>query len=213
MPSCNFTQISNHNTQLLWHITEPEEVLLEMSNLSHREQIAHKKIAHPLKRKEWLAARLALKRLLNRSGYAYTDLQKDSWGRPYLLSTSTLYLSLAHSFPFAFAAINQHHPIGIDIQWPCKKLQNVKEKFLDYEEVKDSGKDLEKLCIYWCAKEAIYKAQGGKNLSLKQDIRISAFTKRDQGAVWGKSEGNLFVVYYNFYKGYVLVWGKCKETV
>ncbi len=203
MPPCNFIKISNHSAQILWHITEPEEELLEASELSRQAQTAYEKLAHPRKKREWLAARLALKELLFKLGHKYTDLQKDAWGRPHLAGNS-LYLSIAHNFPFAFAAVDQRNTIGIDIQSPCQKLQSIQKKFLDHEEVRDSDNNLEKLCIYWCAKEAVYKAQGGKRLSLKQDIRIGAFTKKNQGTLWGEIGPQLFVIHYSFYGGHVL---------
>jgi 4'-phosphopantetheinyl transferase len=207
MPLCSFTKISKYGAYLLWHIDEPEEVLLRDSELSTLTQIAYREIMHPRKRRECLAARLALKKLLAQLGHEYTELQKDPWGRPYLASSS-LHLSIAHCYPFAFAAVDQQHAIGIDIQLPCKKLQSVKEKFLNEEEIQDSGNDLEKLCIYWCAKEAVYKAHGGQAVSLKHGISIRAFTKRDQGAIWGHIETKRFVVYYSFYEGYVLAWSR-----
>jgi 4'-phosphopantetheinyl transferase len=207
MPLCSFTKISKYSTHLLWRIDEPEELLLRDSALSTLAHTAYKEITHPRKRREWLAARLALKKLLAQLGHAYTEFQKDTWGRPYL-ANSSLHLSIAHCYPFAFAAVDQQHTIGIDIQLPCKKLESVKEKFLNNEEVEDSGNDLEKLCIYWCAKEAVYKAHGGKNVSLKQGIRISTFTKRGRGTVWGRIGAKLFVIYYSFYEGHVLAWSR-----
>ena len=207
MPPCSFTRISKHSAHLLWRIDEPEAVLVKDSTPTTLVQTAYKKITHPRKRREWLAARLALNKLLTKLGHEYTELQKDAWGRPYLASSS-LHLSIAHCGSFAFAAVDQQNPIGIDIQLPCEKLQSVKEKFLDEEEVRDSGNDLEKLCIYWCAKEAIYKAQGRKRLSLKQDISIRAFTKSDQGTMWGEIGTKLFVIHYNFYDGHVLAWSR-----
>jgi 4'-phosphopantetheinyl transferase len=211
MPPCNFTRINDHSAHLLWHIAEPERELIRESDLSLAAQEAYQKIRHPRKRREWLAARLALKELLAKWGHAYTDLEKDVCGRPHL-ANSSLYLSIAHNFPFAFAAVDHKNAIGIDIQLPCQKLQNVKEKFLNDEEIRDSGNNLEKLCIYWCAKEAVYKSQGRKNLSLKRDIRISAFTKRDQGACWGEIESKLFVMHYSFYDSHVLTWSREAET-
>ncbi len=207
MPPCSFTKTSKHSAHLLWHIDEPEEVLLRDSELNTLAQTTYKEIVHPRKRREWLAARLALKHLLAQLGHKYTALQKDTWGRPYL-ANSSLHLSIAHCSPFAFAAVDQQHAIGIDIQLPCEKLQHVKEKFLNHEEIKNSGNDLEKLCIYWCAKEAVYKAHGGRNLSLKQDISISAFKKRERGIVWAEIGPKLFVVHYNFYEGHVLAWSR-----
>lgn len=207
MPPCNFIKINNDSAHLLWHIDEPEEVLLRESKLSPLAQTAYQKIIHPRKRREWLAARLALKKLLEKWGHVYTDLRKDTWGRPHL-ENSGLHLSIAHNSPFAFAAVDRKNPIGIDIQLPCSKLQGVKEKFLNDEEIRDSDNNLEKLCIYWCAKEAVYKSQGGKNLSLKQDIRISAFTKKDQGTFLGEIGSKFFVIHYSFYDGHVLAWSR-----
>jgi phosphopantetheinyl transferase len=207
MPPRSFIKISKHSAHLLWHIDEPEEVLLRDSELSTLAQTANKKIAHPRKRREWLAARLALKCLLVQVGQKYTTLYKDAWGRPYL-ANSSWYLSIAHCSPFAFVAVDQQSAIGIDIQLPCRKLQQVQEKFLNNREIKDSGNNLEKLCIYWCAKEAVYKAHGGRNLSLKQDISISAFKKQDRGIVWAEIGPRLFVTHYNFYEGHVLAWSR-----
>ncbi|MHA7877796.1 MAG: 4'-phosphopantetheinyl transferase family protein [Bacteroidota bacterium] len=210
MPLCSFTRISKHSAHLLWHIDEPEEVLLRANGLSPLTQSAYKQITHPRKRREWLAARLALKNLMTHLGQPHTaPLQKDAWGRPYW-AHSSWHISMAHCFPFAFAAADQQHAIGVDIQLPCKQLQAVKEKFLLDKEMQDSGDDLEKLCIYWCAKEAIYKAYGGKGLSLKQDINVHAFTKLGQGVIWGSVGSQRFAVHYNFYKAHVLVW--CREV-
>ena len=211
MPSCNFTKTGEHGAHLLWHIAEPEEALLKASNLSALAQAAYQKIGHPRKRIEWLAARLALNTLLAQRGHEHATLQKDAWGRPYL-TNSSLCLSIAHCFPFAFVAVDQQHPVGIDIQFPSKKLISVREKFLDHEEIRDSGNNLEKLCVYWCAKEAIYKAQGGINLSLRRDIRISAFIKKDQGTVWGEIASTPFVVHYSAYDGHVIAWTKAEKV-
>lgn len=209
MPSCRFAEIDPCSTQLLWHITEPEEVLVALGgSLCFGPQTDYRSITHPTKRKEWLAARLALKALLVRSGYTCTRLQKDVWGRPYLLSNSVLHLSIAHSFPFALVAISHRAPIGVDIQRPSEKLKNVQEKFLDGKELQDSGNDLKTLCTYWCAKEAIYKAQGGRNLSLKQDIHIDALTQGERGTAIGTSRGQRFTVRYHTYAGYMLASGQ-----
>lgn len=205
MPTCHFTTISEQRAYILWRIDESEAALIEKSMATTLAQTAYQRIQHPSRRKEWLAARLALKELLEKVGYAYTELQKDAWGRPYLVD-SDLHLSIAHCTLFAFAALDRQHPIGVDIQLPCKKLKSVKEKFLADHEADDGGSDLEKLCIYWCAKEAIYKACGGQVLSLKQDIRIQPFAKSDQGTVWGAVGKQSFTAHYDFYEHHVLVW-------
>ncbi|MEL7006491.1 MAG: 4'-phosphopantetheinyl transferase superfamily protein, partial [Bacteroidota bacterium] len=143
----------------LWNLDESEETLIKAGASIHCTKMAHKERTHPGKRKEWLAARITLKYLLDKLGHRYTELQKDAYGQPYLIDNS-LHLSLAHGSSFALVAVSEQYPIGVDIQWPYQKLLKVRAKFLDDHEIQDSGDDLDKLCIYWCAKEAIYKAQG-----------------------------------------------------
>jgi 4'-phosphopantetheinyl transferase len=207
MPLCRFTRVNKDSAHLLWRIDEPQEVLLRGSVLSMLAQEEYEKITHPRRKREWLAARLTLKTLLAKLGHEYTGLQKDAQGRPYLVNNS-LHLSIAHCYPFAFVAVDQQRAIGIDIQLLCQKLQAVKEKFLNHKEMRESNNDLEKLCIYWCAKEAIYKAYGGKGLSFKRDISVNKFTKKQHGTVWGAVGPQLFVIHYKFYADHVLAWSK-----
>lgn len=207
MPACNFTRINKDRAYLLWRIDEPEELLIKDSTPDILAQPAYRKLTHPRRRREWLAARLALQQLLRKLGHEYTALQKDAWGRPYLVNSS-VHVSIAHTDFFALVAIDGEAPIGIDMQLPSRKLQNVKEKFLNEEEIKDSGYDIEKLCIYWCAKEAIYKAYSGQSLSLKEDIHIYNFTKKEYGTVKGEAGTSRFIAQYSFYDRHVLAWSK-----
>jgi len=41
-----------------------------------------------------------------------------------------------------------------------------------------AGDDLSKMCIYWCAKESLYKWYGKKNLSFKDNIFIEPFENK-----------------------------------
>ncbi len=208
MPVCRFVETA-HNAYLLWRIIEPEKVLLEGTSLTPSEQDVYQKITHPHRKKEWLASRKGLKALLTELGYEYTGLHKDVWGKPYLAG-SNVYISIAHCANFAFIAMDRTCQIGIDIQQPHEKLQKVKEKVFNKEEIEDAGNDLEKLCIYWCAKEAIYKAYGGKNLSFKQDVNIRKFAKSIQGSLQGKARSKLFTLHYSFFEGHVLAC--CRGT-
>lgn len=205
MPVYKLVKTDVDATYLLWHITESVEDLLKQVSFSVSEQEAWQQITHPRKQQEWLAVRVALKYLLHKSGYAYTGLYKDHLGKPNLLNSS-LHISIAHCFPFAVAFLDKKNPVGIDIQLPHKKLHKVKHKFLNDEEIKDSEGDLEKLCIYWCAKEAAYKAYSRKTLSLKQHIKLASFTKSCKGVLWGELASRPLTISYTFHERYVLAW-------
>ncbi len=212
MPALRLTRTSESGGYLLWRISEPEKVLIENSTADILDQPAYKRLTHPQKRREWLAARLAIKQLLTELGYEHNELQKEVWGRPYLAS-GHIYLSIAHCSSFAAAALARESPIGIDIQLPCKKLQGIKGKFLSEEEVEESNDDIEKLCIYWCAKEAIYKTLRERNLYFKRDIRIQGFTKKNRDTVWGKVRDRSFAVHYSFYGRHVLAWSSAARPL
>lgn len=207
MPACRLTKTGKHSGHLLWRITESEKLLVKNSTAEILDQPAYKRLSHPRKRREWLAARLALQQLLTELGYEHTKLKKEVWGQPHLVS-DRMHLSITHCASYAVAAVDQESPVGIDIQLPCKKLQNVKEKFLSDVEIKDSGNDPKKLGIYWCAKEAIYKTLRGNLLSLKRDIFIQNFTKADQDVLWGRAKNQWFMVHYSFYDQHVLAWSR-----
>jgi len=212
MSRCSVNRIDAHTAYLLWLIDESVEELLGRLALTDLEQLAYSQLTHPGRRLAWLAARVALQELGQEFNCPYTGVHKDTWGRPYLAG-SKFYVSLSHCFPYALAAIAKQAPIGIDIQWPHKKLQKVQAKFLNGREIKDSAHDVEKLGIYWCAKEAIYKAYGGVGVSLRQDISIEPFVKNSQGTVQGRVASKRYEVHYSFYRGHVLAWCQAAKQV
>lgn len=208
MSRCRLIRIDTHTAYLLWLIDESEKDLLNKLRLTALERAVYSQVTHPRKRLAWLATRLALQELCSELNYAYVGLDKDSWGKPRLVGNHG-YISLAHCFPWALVAVAKRAPIGIDIQLPHKKLQKVQAKYLNKAEIKDSANDVEKLCIYWCAKEAVYKAYGGRGLSLGRDISIEPFVKSKQGAIQGKvGMNNYYTIQYNFYENYVLAYSQ-----
>ena len=209
MPVHRFITIDAHSAYLVWHIIESPALLAQVAVLSPAEQTDYATITHPQRKKEWLAARVALRTLLTQSRDAYAPIQKDCWGKPYL-TDSSLEISLAHCRTFACAASDRQQCIGIDIQQPHERLRRVKRKFLNKNEIREGENSLEKLCIYWCAKEAIYKAVGGKGLSLSDDISIEPFVKSSQGILKATVRSRILNVHYSLFAGHVLAW--CRDT-
>jgi phosphopantetheinyl transferase len=209
MPLHRLLTINQGIYSLIWLIEETEEDLLGQLSPPITNLKDYEKIHHTRRRLEWIAARLALKKLCNHLGYTYQGMVKDFWGKPYL-ADNHLHISLAHSFPFAVAAISPNSAIGIDIQSLSKKLQNVRHKYLNATENQDSGQDLEKLAIYWCAKESLYKTYGGKGLSLREDIHIKLFTKSNQGTLEGQARGHYFTIHYRLMGDQVLTFCHAK---
>ena len=207
MPTHQLNHISSSQAYLIWHIQESEQELFNKLAPNPAEVALYDHFKHPKRRLEWLAARLAYQLLCKEMNLPYSLILKEASGRPYLAS-GKVHVSLSHCFPFVVAAISQNAPIGIDIQLPDPALESVgvQRRFLNNVEIKDSGQDIEKLCIYWSAKEAIYKAHGQQELSA-QSISIQAFEKSNQGEIYAQALDKYpYQVHYCINPNYILAW-------
>ena len=211
MPLHTLVQLDSNTAYLLWKIEESVQELCELVILNSKEQQEYAHITHVKKQKEWLAARLCLRRLLINLGYTPSPLYKNTYGQP-ILATYNVHISISHCKEFALVALSQNNPIGIDIEQSHRKLRTIQHKFLNEVETKDANSDLSKLCIYWCAKEAIYKTLGGNNISLKNSIYIYPFIGGStKGTIWGQVAKQLFKVQYTSLStsaNYYLAWSQ-----
>lgn len=172
------TKLAKINENSFWAIWKIEEPLVELVTLlspsidefNTMEATVH----HPKKKLEWVAGRLALKSLLGHLQIPDWKIVKDDHGKPYLVDQN-IHISLANSFPYATAIIHRSQTVGIDIEYPSEKLIRVRHKFLCEEECQKAGTNLNILCVFWCAKESVYKIHGRKMLSFKEHIFIKDF--------------------------------------
>jgi phosphopantetheinyl transferase len=173
----------------VWNVEEPEAFFADQLEL----QPAEWEELSPTKgrrRLEWLACRYLLHRMLSGTGLSVPRIavHKDDCGKPYLANASR-HLSFSHSHEWV-AAILADRPAGIDIQKFVKKIASIAHKFMRQEEM-DSllpGTRLEHLHLYWCAKEAVYKAHGRRQLDFRRHIFIEPFSFEKNG---GKAQGHI----------------------
>jgi 4'-phosphopantetheinyl transferase len=165
----------------IWKIVEDEHVLaariapFEMAPLH---------IHNPKKRLEYLAGRVLLKELLNGLGHDFFGLHKDEFGKPFL-NRYPFQISLSHSYPYVAAIIDREKSVGIDLEQPKEKLLRIGPRVLHPDELADAATDIEKHCIYWCAKEALIKVHGKKDLVFSENMKISPFSKEKHGKIIG----------------------------
>lgn len=186
MPLSKIQSLGKQQCWALWHITETEEALSFLSMESCPEDIINSQ-----KRLEWLAARALIKSMLEDAGLEYYGLRKDEFGKPFLKKHQHQ-ISLSHSFPYVAAQLDGGTPVGIDLEQPKEKLKAIAHRVFSPEEVADAGDNIIKLCIYWCAKETLYKIYGKKNLMFTDHLKVSPFVLADTGTMTGKIlfEGN-----------------------
>ena len=163
---------------LIWQLEESADELKE-SLPEWLDFSEYDAISHPQKKREWLAGRHLFIDLCREAGIPFQGIWKRPEGKPFLLG-SAAHISLSHSEHLVAVALHFHSPVGIDLEQPRPKLMKIAPKFLDEREAGCAGGNLDLLCRYWCAKEAVFKLVGGK-ISFKEHIRIA---QADAPAGW-----------------------------
>lgn len=175
MPLVHSEMIEESSTLLLWRLTETESELREnLGNAYNPEELSA--VSHPQKLREWLASRLLIKIIAEQFGINYIGTYKDEHGKAFLIDNDS-HISITHTFDFVAVAINPPAAVGIDMEKMDTKLQRTSKKYLSQPEFEHAGDEMALLCIYWCAKEALYKLYGKKKISFRDSIYIEPFDK------------------------------------
>jgi 4'-phosphopantetheinyl transferase len=169
-------KIENINTDCKWALWEINESLEELNLLLNlpSESEKYEKISHEEKRKETLASRILLKKLLESSGESYTGAAYDEYGKPFL-PNSNHKISLSHTKGYAVAIIHKNAHIGIDIELIKEKVVKIASKVFSVQEIGKDLKNITRLCALWSIKEVLYKVYGKGDISLKNNIIIHPF--------------------------------------
>lgn len=191
----------------IWQIAESQAFFLERLPLDEYTSEELEGISHPQKQLEWLASRYCLEHLAQHVGLVHSGLSKDEFGKPFL-SNCTAEMSLTHTTEYVAVAIHLSQAIGIDMERPSEKLRKIANKYLADDEQTASKLDLRQLCIYWSAKEALYKLYGRKKLHFKENIRVDPFAteaERLVGSIVLPEGTQHYHIYTRWLGEYVLV--------
>lgn len=161
----------------LWKIEESTSYFLEYLGINSVDLPERSNATHPVKQLEWLASRSCVKYTVERLEHTYCGIEKDHHNNPYLIDVQG-FVSLSHTNEYTVAVVSLEKEVGIDIERISDKLSRVAHKFLSPTERTCAGNDLFKMCVYWCAKESLYKWYGKKNLSFKESIYIEPFEEK-----------------------------------
>lgn len=163
-------ELSDTGGWALWHVTEQLTDLEKMVGIDH----TNANIAEGVKKLEWLASRMLARRLAVELNIDFTQISKDQFSKPYI-EHSNAQLSISHSYPFVAVQFSFVHAVGIDIEKPSVKISKVAYRVFSKSELLDAGDNLEKNCVYWCAKEALYKIYGKRGLSYADNLLVEPF--------------------------------------
>lgn len=200
-------QVDDSTTFALWKIEETAEELYGQLQLKTHEKDYLETLNNGKRNLHWLGTRVLLRKMLNTD--SYIDVDTDEHGKPFLKNFPQ-HISLSHSFDYAAVMISEDREVGIDIELVKRKIERVALKFMSPEEmafIEDANR-VEHLYICWCAKEAVYKLHGKKNVSFLQHIRLEPFACCGSGLFLASLEtpelSKTFRVGYEKYGNYML---------
>jgi|SRR6185312_10560198 len=175
-------QVDNDTEFALWKIEEKAEDLYSQLQLDDHEQAQYSRLSLNKRNLHWLGVRVLLRTMLNTS--EYIDCKIDEHGKPHLV-TIPYHISLSHSFDYAAVMISRSRPVGIDIEQVRDKVERIADKFMRRSEMEFIGNNdrINQLYACWCAKEAVYKCYGHKEVSFADNISLEPFNFVSGGSI------------------------------
>lgn len=201
-------EINQHTRFAIWKIEESADELLSKLQLSRSERAFLERLNKGKRTLNWLGTRVLLRSMLDTPGYI--DCPSDENGKPYLVNFPHK-ISLSHSFDYATVMLSTTHEVGIDMELVKPKIELIANKFMQEGELKQltDNQYIEQLYVCWCAKEAVYKLQGKKGVSFKDNIWVDPFSYQSEGGyitahLKGPYQNVTYTVYYERFQEYML---------
>ncbi len=204
-------KVDNDTEFALWKIEENAEELYQQLQLDDGEKAFIQNLSNGKRYLHWLGTRVLLRKMLNTE--EYIDCKVDAHGKPYLTSIP-YHISLSHSFDYAAVMISKNKPVGIDVEKIEQKVERIAKKFMRPEEMAfiKPEHNIKQLYACWCAKEAIYKCYGRKEVSFINHIFLDAFDYNAAGSLNAKIKnedvGLSFKVEYQQFNEYMIGYAK-----
>ncbi|MFC6103186.1 4'-phosphopantetheinyl transferase family protein [Olivibacter domesticus] len=201
-------EINQHTRFAIWKIEESADELLSKLQLSRSERAFLERLNKGKRTLNWLGTRVLLRSMLDTPGYI--DCPSDENGKPYLVNFPHK-ISLSHSFDYAAVMLSTQHEVGIDMELVKPKIELIANKFMQEGELNQlsANQYIEQLYVCWCAKEAVYKLQGKKGVSFKDNIWVDPFSYQSEGGyitahLNGPYQNVTYKVYYERFQEYML---------
>jgi 4'-phosphopantetheinyl transferase len=136
-------------------------------------------------------------------------LEYNTEGKP-LLREEAYHISISHSHDKLVIICNTQCDTGIDVELIRDKVLKIKDKFLSAIELEEAKDNVEKLIIYWAAKETLYKVYGLKEVEFAKHLYVHPFGLKAEGMLVGEinleSFQKKFNLHYEKLEDYMLVY-------
>ncbi|WP_163707939.1 4'-phosphopantetheinyl transferase family protein [Mangrovibacterium lignilyticum] len=199
MPFIEHCNIDN-GLLLLWEMTETPEELQEFEQ-EFADNADYLKISHPKRQREWLT----VQQLLRNANCSPQLITRDSNGKPGINHQLYQSVSISHSAKLAGIFLHPGTMVGLDIEDAERDFARVEKKYLSREESALAKRIPNGAGLFWCIKEAAYKAAGIPGLVFTEQIEIS---ETEPGTLTTTVYGNStleFKIYQRMIAGQLIV--------
>jgi len=190
----------------VWHLTESSIELEQNFSSKELDNPEYRRFSYEKRKVEWLATRVLLKKMIG-SNFLISYSEE---GKPILSHPEYNYLSISHSRTFVVVYIHRNREVGIDLECIDRNYNAVEKRYLSATELNDTGGDSLKQCLYWCAKEAIFKLVPFDDLEFKQNIQVFPFNPADDkmfSACFNyRNETVLYSLDFQIFDNHCMVW-------
>ncbi|NDK54681.1 4'-phosphopantetheinyl transferase superfamily protein [Pontibacter fetidus] len=211
MPLLFSRQLNEHTILGAWSITErAEELLLALPTGISPDLMLEQ--AHPRRQKEWLASRVLVYSLLQQFTSDIPVLQRNTHGRP-VFEQAPFHVSISHSPGLAAVIVSDKYEVGIDVELLSPKALRVANKFLSEDEKNYTCGEEGKTCLYWSAKETLYKMYSQRKLIFKENLLLQPDPETENlllGRVQTDNFSKLYQVQHEIINEHVLTY--CIDT-
>jgi len=187
----------------IWHIAEEKKFFLDKVPLQREITHAHKQLQH-------LAGRYLLQFL--HPDFPYHLIEIADTRKPFL-PNEEYHFSVSHCGDYAAVVVSKDHRVGIDIELITPKVERIKHKFLNEEElaiIQNSKFKIQNLILLWCCKEAVFKWYGKGSVDFKKDIHLDLknIDFKDEKIIcrFLKEEKFSLEIKYKFFNGFCFAW-------
>ncbi|GGG32095.1 4'-phosphopantetheinyl transferase family protein [Hymenobacter glacieicola] len=211
MPLHSLSPVSQTCVLGLWHLTETVPELWPLLPAQAHYLARFPDGRDELRARQWLAGRVLAHQLLRELNDTPATLHNNPNGRPYFPELPAAGVSLSHSGEWVAALLSTREAVGIDIELVRPKAQQLARRFLAETEQADAGDDAAKYCLYWSAKETLYKLHSRRGLVFKEQLLLTPFELREAGVLTGhllfeNSRSQHQIHYLRSIPGYVLTY-------
>ncbi|MGQ7870023.1 4'-phosphopantetheinyl transferase family protein [Sunxiuqinia sp. sy24] len=187
---------------LLWELTEDLEWLKAQFPMLDSDE-AFRSLKNKKRQQEWLSVKMMLRHI----GCQSIKVTYNSKGQPQIDHPLYHHISISHSSQIAGILLHPHQAVGLDIESLSRNFLNIERKYLSPAEMALAHKDSKRHCLFWSAKEAVYKVAGIPGIHFAEQIALSPKENDQLIAELNTNEKNQrFLLNYFEYKKQLIVF-------